>query len=145
VQRAERWRSRDGSTLFQLAKVAGVGFLRWRHGTDGHGIAGARRPAGPRLRGAPAAEPPSAPDILPPHVAAVLQELSAAGRLNTAAGQFALRLALELDSPMNNGSQQAALVRQALASLNAALAGAPPPADELDELERRRREKAAMA
>src|SRR5829696_5687056 len=37
--------------LFQLAKVAGVGFLRWRHGTDGHGLAGDRRPAGPCLRG----------------------------------------------------------------------------------------------
>ena len=37
--------------LFQLAKVAGVGVLRWRHGTDGHGFAGDRRPAGPCLRG----------------------------------------------------------------------------------------------
>ena len=37
LQRAERWPSRDGSTSSQLAKVAGVGFLRWRHGTDGHG------------------------------------------------------------------------------------------------------------
>jgi hypothetical protein len=37
--------------LFQLAKVAGVGVLPWRHGTDGHGLAGDRRPAGPCLRG----------------------------------------------------------------------------------------------
>jgi uncharacterized protein YndB with AHSA1/START domain len=33
--------------LFQLAKVAGVGVLRWRDGTDGHGLAGDRRPADP--------------------------------------------------------------------------------------------------
>ena len=37
--------------LFQLAKVAGVGVLRWRHGADGQGIAGDCRPAGPCLRG----------------------------------------------------------------------------------------------
>jgi hypothetical protein len=50
VQRAERWRA-GREHLFQLAKVAGVGVLPWRHGTDGYGLAGDRRPAGPCLRG----------------------------------------------------------------------------------------------
>ena len=95
----------------------------------------------------PAAVSVTEADILPPLVAAIAQELDAAGRLNTAKGQLALQLAMDLSSAgaFDNLSQRAAATREIRASLEAALAGARPSADALDELEKRRREKAARA
>lgn len=86
-------------------------------------------------------------DILPPLVVAVIQELNSAGRLNSVKGQLTLGLALNLVSAgvFDNLSQRASATREVRASLDAALAGAKPSADALDELERRRREKAASA
>ena len=76
-----------------------------------------------------------------------LAELDAAGRLNTTKGQPVLNLAMSLATAtlFDNLSQRAAATREIRASLDAALAGARPAADRLDELEQRRREKAAQA
>ena len=89
----------------------------------------------------------SLPDILPPLVATVAAELDAAGRRNTTKGQLVLYLATALTTAtlFDNLSQRAAATREIRASLDAALAGAPRPADTVDELEQRRREKAARA
>lgn len=95
-----------------------------------------------------AVPPPKADsDVLPPLVVAVVDELDKAGRLASAKGQLTLQLAVDLAGAgsFDNLSQRAAAVREIRASLDAALAGAKPPASALDDLERRRREKAAGA
>jgi hypothetical protein len=79
--------------------------------------------------------PPAAPSRL---VVAVSAELEAAGRASTAKGLMALMLAEAFANPLNNGSQQAALMRELRACLEAALEGAKIADDPLDELRRRR-------
>lgn len=66
-------------------------------------------------------------------------ELDAAGRLDTAAGQAALTLARRIDDcGSETGASLAALVKQHLATLQMATAGAERAADPIDELRARR-------
>lgn len=72
--------------------------------------------------------------------AATLEELTAGGRVHTAAGQQALKLATRIDySGEDTGSSVAALGRQHLATLAEALKGAGATADPVDEFTERRR------
>lgn len=70
---------------------------------------------------------------------ATLEELTAAGRVHTPAGQQALRLASRIDfSGEDSGASLAALGRQHLAALAEALRDVQPVADPVDELAARR-------
>ncbi len=73
---------------------------------------------------------------------ATLGQLAAAGREHTAAGAAALVLARQLDA---NAATAPSLSNSLLKALDVALAGAKPAADWLDDLEERRRRKAAGA
>lgn len=99
---------------------------------------------------APAAAPPADPaSVTPPPgaegmpllVAATLDELAKAKRLDTALGQAALVLAAKAGSWSDTGSATASVVRELRATLQAALAGAETTADPLDELRARRDRK----
>jgi hypothetical protein len=79
--------------------------------------------------------PPAPPSRL---VVAVTAELEAASRLSTAKGQMVLLLAEAFANPFNNGSQQAALMRELRACLEAALEGSKIANDPLDEIRARR-------
>jgi hypothetical protein len=96
-----------------------------------------QRQAGP----AAAPEPASEPEL----VAAVRRELETVDRLGSVLGQQALELARQLASPFDTGSARAAVSRELRATMAALLADAPAAADKLDELEERRRLKAAGA
>lgn len=75
---------------------------------------------------------------------AVEQELAAADRLATAAGQRAMFLARLLAAPRaDTGSATAALDRQLAAALAQALEGAATGVDVLDELRARRERRRA--
>lgn len=78
-----------------------------------------------------------------PVVEATKRELEAAGRLETALGQQALRLAKRMHSEFDTGSALASISRELRAVMAEALKGAAPVADPLDELAERRRRKAA--
>jgi hypothetical protein len=69
--------------------------------------------------------------------AAVLGELAAAGREQTALGQAALGLAVRIEQGADTGSAVASLVRELRATLAEALADARP-VSALDELKARR-------
>lgn len=60
-------------------------------------------------------------------------ELSAAGRLDTVSGQIAVRLAHQMDDEHLTGSQVSSLGAQLERTMEKATAGAPPPADEVDD------------
>jgi hypothetical protein len=81
----------------------------------------------------------------PELVAAIEAELEAAGRLDTALGRQALRLAQRMHSEFDTGSAIAALSRELRATMAEALKDATPVADPLDELAARRSRKAAGA
>lgn len=69
---------------------------------------------------------------------ATQRQLAAAGRESCPAGVNALLLARRLDQAGDTGSAVAALSRQHLAALEAALEGAEPAGDPVDELRHRR-------
>jgi len=70
---------------------------------------------------------------------ATLEELTLAGRVHTAAGQQALKLATRIDySPTDTGSSFAALGKQHLAALEAATRDVQVADDPVDELAQRR-------
>lgn len=72
--------------------------------------------------------------------AATLEELTAAGRVHSPAGQQALRLATRIDfSGEDSGSSLAALGKQHLAALGEALKGVGASEDPVDEFTARRR------
>lgn len=73
---------------------------------------------------------------------ATLGQLVTAGREHTAAGAAALVLARQLDA---NAATAPSLSNSLLKALDAALAGARPAKDRLDELQERRERKAAGA
>ena len=76
----------------------------------------------------------------------VTETLQQAGRYGTPHGQIAVVLARRLDSPgLETGSGIATLSRELERILEKALAGTHTETDELDELEKRRRAKAARA
>ena len=76
----------------------------------------------------------------------VTETLQQAGRYDTPHGQIAAVLASRLDSPgLETGSGITALSRELERILEKALAGTHTETDELDELEKRRRAKAARA
>jgi len=76
----------------------------------------------------------------------VTETLQQAGRYGTPHGQIAVVLARRLDSPgLETGSGIATLSRELERILEKALAGTHTETDELDELEKRRREKALRA
>ena len=85
------------------------------------------------------AAPPDEADW--PQVVAVRGVLAAAGREHAPAGVLALRLAAMVDEGGHTASGAAALARQLLATMDAALAGAPKAADRLDEIAQRRARK----
>lgn len=95
----------------------------------------------------PASPPPGTPsaehgaDGMPLLVAATLDELVKAGRLDTALGQAALVLAAKAGSRADTGSATASVVRELRATLQAALDGAATLGDPLDELRSRRDRK----
>jgi hypothetical protein len=75
---------------------------------------------------------------------ATLEQLTSAGRLETAAGRNALVLARRLDAGgLDTGSSVAALSKQHLSALSEALAGAIVVADAVDELRARRERRHA--
>jgi hypothetical protein len=75
----------------------------------------------------------------------VRDELTSAGRLNTALGAQAVRLAERMESPFDTGSAIAALSRELRAVMTEALQDASRAVDPLDELAQRRLQKAAGA
>jgi hypothetical protein len=76
----------------------------------------------------------------------VTETLQQAGRYGTPHGQIAVVLASRLDNAhMETGSGIAALSRELERILEKALAGTHTETDELDELQKRRRAKAARA
>jgi hypothetical protein len=89
--------------------------------------------------------PAPTPQAQPELVAAVAAELEAAGRLDTALGRQALRLAQRMHSEFDTGSAIAALSKELRATMAEALKDATPVADPLDELAARRSRKAAGA
>lgn len=73
---------------------------------------------------------------------ATLDALTSVNRLETPAGQAALRLAKRLDAATtDSGSSIAAVSKQHLATLSEALKGAPRAATQLDELRQRRAQR----
>lgn len=74
---------------------------------------------------------------------AVLGELTAAGRQDTAKGRAALLLASRLDEKVDTAAGMAAAVKQLREALDDVLAGATVAADPVDELQRRRAAKFA--
>lgn len=79
--------------------------------------------------------PPSEPGEV---AAAVEAELVAAGRRHTVAGELAVSLARRVDATDESSSTVATLSREFRACLAAAMAGALPGPDPLDELRARR-------
>ena len=82
---------------------------------------------------------------LPPLVAATLGELEAAGRSSTSAGVEALHLARLLDAGGYTAAGAASLAKARRESMAVALAGAKVAADDVDEMARRREDKARRA
>lgn len=78
-------------------------------------------------------------------VTATKAELLAAGKLDTVLGQQAVRLAERMCGLMDTGSAIASLSRELRAVMAEALADAPKAGDAMDELARRRRDRAAGA
>ncbi len=78
-------------------------------------------------------------------VQAVVRELEAAGRLQTAFGQVAVELARRVASPFESAAAVAALARELGASMAAALAGVADAADPLDEIRACRDRKGSVA
>ena len=68
----------------------------------------------------------------------MIAELRNAERLETAAGQIAVRLAEQLDASGGTGNEKASVAKQLHASLAVALEGAHRTADPVDELAARR-------
>jgi hypothetical protein len=89
--------------------------------------------------------PVPAPGPELPLVAAVRAELEAVGRLETPAGQQALRLAERMCSPYDTGQAMAAVSKELRAVMAEATKDAPKAADRLDELAERRQLRAAGA
>lgn len=98
----------------------------------------------PERRKAPVVPIPSPPEELP-LVEATRRELEAAGRLDTALGQAAMRLAGRMHSEFDTGSALAALSKELRAVMAETLKDATPHSDSLDELAARRAKKAAGA
>lgn len=80
-----------------------------------------------------------------PVTAATIAEFTAVERLSTADAQLALDLARQIDAGGESGAGKSALAREFRAVKNAVLASAPQRGDAVDELERRRKAKAAGA
>jgi hypothetical protein len=77
---------------------------------------------------------------------ATLSALTSANRVETPAGQLALRLAGRLDEDTKDtGSSLAALAKQHLAVLDEALKDAPRDADGVDELRQRRMQRLGIS
>jgi hypothetical protein len=99
----------------------------------------------------PVADMPDPTPIAPPETAkdslvdAVKADLKAAGRLDSALGRQALRLAERMGSTFDTGSAIAALSRELRAVMAEALQNGAKAADGLDELAARRAQKAAGA
>lgn len=75
-------------------------------------------------------------------IATVVNELTAADRLNTAVGQCALRLAVRMEtSTVDTGAGLAAMSKELRAVMAQALAGAQEAEDPIDELRARRDRK----
>ena len=99
----------------------------------------------PRQKPKPVTPLPDRPTEPGPIETATRRDLEARQRVNTTAGAIALRLARDLDSAALTASQASSLSSQLLRTMAAALEGAPAAPDEMDELARRRREKARRA
>lgn len=96
----------------------------------------------PKARPKKKAEQGSSDDGVGSTAAAVLMQLSEAGRLHLPLAQAALVLAHRLDaSHKDTGAGVASLAKQLEQTLDAALAGAEVEDDAVDELDRRRQEK----
>ncbi|WDZ87196.1 hypothetical protein [Micromonospora cathayae] len=90
----------------------------------------------------PAGEPPAA-EPRAGLVAVVDQELANAGRVSTAKGAIALRLAETLADGGHTASGIAALAKELRATLDEALKGAEDAGDGIDELKARRERRRA--
>jgi hypothetical protein len=75
---------------------------------------------------------PSAATEAGPIEAAARAELERVDRLQTVAGQVAVRLARDLDSAALTGSQASSVSAQLLRTMEAATVGAPAEPDEID-------------
>lgn len=102
--------------------------------------------------GAPAADPVAEPEVGPPVErapgpieVATLAELESFGRERSVKGQIALRLARVLDDPELAEARLSAMAGQLEKMMDAATAGATPPADRGDELAEARRLKRESA
>lgn len=95
----------------------------------------------------PASAAPPAPVERPPGPveSRARIELERAGRLDTVEGLVLVNLARRLDDPATTGSQAASVARELREASRAALAGTVSSVDPLDQLEARRRERAASA
>jgi len=96
-------------------------------------------------RANPKPKPVAAARVEAALVDAVRVELEAAGRLDSVAGQSALRLAEKMCGSADTGSGLAALSRELRGTMAEALQGANVADDLVDELKRRRDAKRAAA
>lgn len=106
-----------------------------------------RNRTNPRTVAVPPPEETQETQELPPLVESYRRQLDQAGRLSTPEGAHVLLLAqlLAQSASGTTPSGAAALSRELRAAMELALRGAPRQADEVDELEARRRQKAAGA
>lgn len=75
-------------------------------------------------------------------ISSVVNELTAAGRLNTSLGQCALRLAVRIEtSTVDTGAGLASMSKELRAVMAQAVAGAADAEDPVDELKARRDRK----
>ncbi|WP_217349378.1 hypothetical protein [Mycolicibacterium fortuitum] len=79
-------------------------------------------------------------------IASVVNDLTAAGRMQSVLGQQALRLAIRLEtSTVDTGAGLVSLSKELRALMSLALAGAEDESDPVDELKSRRDEKRRSA
>jgi hypothetical protein len=83
------------------------------------------------------------PDSPTGTLGAVVAELTAAGRLNTSAGQAAVALASRIDAGAESSSGLAALTREMRAAMAEATANVAQAGDALDELRAKREARRA--
>lgn len=89
---------------------------------------------------------PPVPDVAGPIEAAIVAQLEAVERAQTVEGLVAVSVARDLDAGRVTAAQKPGVGQKLAALMAAALAGTQPPTqDRLDDLARKRAEKAASA
>jgi hypothetical protein len=134
---SERCRARLNTRKRRIAAIGAAG---------GHDVVSGAEGALGALAVAVLSVPHLAPGRPSPLVDVTERALSEASRLDTVTGPIAMMIATRMgqDSMLDNAAGLVALSKELDRLLGIALKGAEPP-DELDELEERRRRKAARA